>query len=147
MVWCSIGIRFLDKCCGSGSPKYPRIGVPSAQGIPVASQPASQHQPTPSQPSRQPARCHPVCEQRSPELLQASIIPFQSSKTFENHWFLFVFCYVRLVACQYSNLEAPKVTPNIPIWIHGAQSEPTVSPGAPKIHQRFIKCSQSEAGR
>ena len=37
------------------------------------------------------------------------------------------------------SLEAPKVTPNIPIWSHGPQSELNLSPGAPKIHPKTSK--------
>ena len=77
---------------------------------------------------------------------QSSSKPPESPSSRSNLWKpkVFVrFSYVNLVACQYSDLEAQKVTTNIPIWTHGAQSDPTVNPGAPKIHiqKMFTKWS------
>ena len=63
-------------------------GSPWPASLPAS---PSQPQPTPSQPSSQPAGCHPVRQKPNPELLQTSRITLQPSKTNENQWFSMVF--------------------------------------------------------
>ena len=138
------------------SPPSPQSSAPE---VPVVSQPPRQHQPLPASPSAsQPAdiQCASSSVQSSSKLAES---PSKPKKPMKNNGFhLFLLCQPGCLQHPFwipksskltpsdlqrqsrssqahpkCSLEAPKVTGNTPTWSHGAQSEPTVNPGAPKI--------------
>ena len=145
---------------------YPTpTSCPQFLGVPVASQPPSQHQPTPaSQSASQPAaiQCTSNSVQSSCKLPESPSSPAKALKAKGFHRFLL--CQPGRLQHQLSmpkpskvtpsdpqgqsrssegdskcSLEEPKVTPNSSIWSHGAQFEPNVNPEAPKIHRKTSK--------
>ena len=133
-------------------------GLASAQGDTVASQPPSHHQPPPasppaSQPSAIQCASNSIQSSSKPPELPSSLPSALKIDGFQ----LFLLCQSSRLQHQFWmpkssqltpsdlqrqsgssqahpkwSLEAPKMSPNTPIWSHDAQSEPNLNPGAPK---------------
>ena len=157
---------------GSGPSRTSALPSPylllSFHGVPVASQPPSQHQPPPASPSAsQPAaiQCARNPIQSSSKIPESPSSHPKPMKTKSVHRFLL--CQSGRLqhpfwmpeaskvtpsgpqmesrssqALPKWSLEAPKVTPAAPICSNGTQCAPIVDPGIPKIHPKPPKMLQ-----